>query len=529
MNPAPGTRDVEEPIYNVSSMWELVAARAERSPHATMLIDQAGRKITFGRFAERCAEIAAGLHTLGIGPGTVVSWQLPTRIDTVVLSMALARLGAVQNPILHIYREREVAFVLSQMKPEFFFVPRTFKGFDFAAMAERLSKDLEKPPAVVVADAGLPAAAPGTLPPTPSAASADEVRWVYYTSGTTSEPKGVRHTDRTLLSGGRGLAMALELRSDDVGSIAFPFAHIAGPDYLVMLLAVGLSSVLLESFVPSDAVETFGHNSVTMAGGSTAFYQAYLNEQRRQPGKRIIPSLRLLSGGGAPMPPEVFEEVHREMGIKVVHGYGMTEIPMITMGSPSDTDESLANTVGKPVHGAEIRIVNDDGKQASAGVDGEVRVRGPMVCKGYTDAEQSAQTFDDQGWFRTGDVGHMRADGHLVLTGRLKDIIIRKGENISAKEIEDLLYTHPKVADVAVIGLPDRDRGERVCAVVESAPEADALTFEEMRSHLAVAGLMAQKVPEQLEVVDTLPRNQTLNKVLKYKLREKYGADGSSG
>jgi cyclohexanecarboxylate-CoA ligase len=278
--------------------------------------------------------------------------------------------------------------------------------------------------------------------------------------------------------------------------------------------------VLLESFVPDVAVEVFSRHGATMAGGSTAFYMAYLNEQRKRPGTRLIPSLRLLSGGGAPMPPEVFYEVGREMGVTVTHGYGMTEIPMICMGSPSDTDDQLANTVGKPVFGAEIRIVAVDEVEARTGDDGEVRVRGPMVCKGYTDPRLSAESFDDQGYFRTGDVGHLRPDGHVVLTGRLKDIIIRKGENISAKEIEDLLYTHAKVGDVAVIGLPDRERGERVCAVVETAPGADALTFDEMVEHLRASGLMKQKVPEQLEVVDTLPRNETLNKVLKYKLRD---------
>ena len=193
---------------------------------------------------------------------------------------------------------------------------------------------------------------------------------------------------------------------------------------------------------------------------------------------------------------------------------------MICMGSPTDTEEQLAYTVGKPVSGAEIRIVGTDEAEAATGVDGEVRVRGPMVCKGYTDPALTAESFDAQGFFRTGDVGHLRPDGHLVLTGRLKDIIIRKGENISAKEIEDLLYTHPKVGDVAVVGLPDRTRGERVCAVVETAEGAEPLRFDEMVEHLRAAGLMTQKVPEQLEVVDALPRNKTLNKVLKYKLRE---------
>jgi len=147
-----------------------------------------------------------------------------------------------------------------------------------------------------------------------------------------------------------------------------------------------------------------------------------------------------------------------------------------------------------------------------------------MVCKGYTDTELTAQAFDSDGWFRTGDLGHLRPDGHLVLTGRLKDVIIRKGENISAREIEELAYAHPKVGDVAVIGLPDAERGERVCAVVELADGAEGLTLDELAAFLAEQGLMRQKIPEQLEVLDSLPRNETLRKVLKYQLRERFGS-----
>jgi len=506
-------------IYDVGSMWELVEARAAASGDHRMLVDEAGREITFGEFRDRCEVVAAGLHAMGVGPSTAVSWQLPTRIETIVLSMALARLGVVQNPIIHIYREREVAFALAQTGAEFFFVPGVWKGFDYVAMADTIGAGLKRPPTVVVAYDSLPEGDPATLP-APPPPGGEQVRWIYYTSGTTSDPKGVRHTDTTLVTGGRGLAMAVELSEQDVGSIAFPFAHIAGPDYLVTVLATGFSTVLLESFVPDVAVEVFSRNGVTMAGGSTAFYMAYLNEQRKQPGRKIIPTLRLLTGGGAPMPPEIFHEVAREIGVVVAHGYGMTEIPMICMGSPSDTEDQLAHTVGKPVFGAEVRIVTLEETEAATGVDGEVRVRGAMVCKGYTDPVLSAESFDDQGYFRTGDVGHLRPDGHVVLTERLKDIIIRKGENISAKEIEDLLYTHPKVGDVAVVGLPDRERGERVCAVVETAKGAEPLRFDEMVAHLRAAHLMKQKVPEQLEVVDALPRNETLNKVLKYKLRE---------
>jgi len=200
----------------------------------------------------------------------------------------------------------------------------------------------------------------------------------------------------------------------------------------------------------------------------------------------------------------------------------MTECPMICEGSPHDTDEQLAHTVGKPVVGLQMRIVKDDGTVAAPDEDGEVRLKGPMVFAGYTDADATASAFDVDGWFRTGDLGHLRPDGHVVLTGRLKDVIIRKGENISAKEIEDVLYAHPKVGDVAVIGLPDEERGERVCAVVERADGEAELTFDEMVEALTAAQLMRQKIPEQLEVVDRLPRNETLHKVLKFKLRETY-------
>jgi acyl-CoA synthetase (AMP-forming)/AMP-acid ligase II len=279
---------------------------------------------------------------------------------------------------------------------------------------------------------------------------------------------------------------------------------------------------VLEAFVPSEAVEIFRRHGVTMAGGSTAFYQAFLAEQRKAPGPPVIPSLRALSGGGAPKPPEIFRSVLAEMGVRIIHGYGMTEIPMISMGSPSDTDEQLLATEGAPVTDAEIRIVSADGELAGVAVNGEVRVRGPMVCKGYTDPIITADAFDTDGWFRTGDLGHLREDGHLVLTGRLKDVIIRKGENISAREVEELAYSHPKVGEVAVIGLPDAERGERVCAVVELAPGADGLTLEELAEYLSAQGLMRQKIPEQLELLDALPRNETLRKVLKYQLRDRF-------
>lgn len=514
---------MEGPITGAGSMWDLVERRAAVSPDALALVDERDRRLTFGELRRQAEVTAASLQELGAGPGAMVSWQLPTRLETVLVSLALARLGAVQNPIIHLYREREVGFALRQTSAILYLCPGTFKGTDFAAMGGALAADLPSPPRVVVVPDDLPAGDPGDLPPPPRPEHADEVRWIYYTSGTTADPKGVRHTDRTLLQGGLGLADALGMSPGDMGSMAFPFAHIAGPDYLVMMLSLGFPAVLLEQFVPAEAVEVLRRHGATVAGGSTAFYGAYLAEQRKQPDRPLIPTLRALAGGGAPMPPELFHEVAREMGVQVLHGYGMTEVPMITMGRPADTDDQLSTTVGRPVLGAEVRIVAPDGTPAPAGVDGEVRVRGAMVCRGYTDRALTDEAFDAEGWFRTGDVGHFRPDGHLVLTGRLKDIIIRKGENISAKEVEDLLYQHAKVGDVAVVGLPDPERGERVCAVVEPVAGQPPITFEEMVAHCRQAGLMAQKIPEQLEVVDALPRASSLGKVRKDELRRRFG------
>jgi acyl-CoA synthetase (AMP-forming)/AMP-acid ligase II len=509
------------------TLWELVARRAALTPDAPVLIqasagegDPAGdRRLTFGELRDHCERVAAGLYEMGVRPGTVVAWQLPTRIETALLSFALARIGAVQSPVIPFYRDREVGFALRESKAEFFAVPGVWRGFDHTEMARRLGA---RGVFEAYAYDDLPDGDPSVLPPPPSEGTS--VRWIYWTSGTTSDPKGVLHTDRSLIAGGSCLAHALHLSGDDVGSMAFPFAHIAGPDYTVMLLLYGFPAVMFEQFALPDALDGYRRHGVTVAGGSTAFYSMFLAEQRKlTPGARVIPTLRLLAGGGAPKPPEIYHAVVREMGCQLTHGYGMTEVPMITMGAPDDTAENLATTEGMPPPGMEIRVTDAEGKEVPAGVDGEVRLRGEAVCQGYLDPEQSAGVFDADGFLITGDLGHVRASGHLVLTGRAKDIIIRKGENISAKEIEDLLHRHPAVQDAAVIGLPDPERGERVCAVIEQRPgEHEAPTLDSMTAYLRGEGLSTYKLPEQLELVEALPRNETLRKVLKYKLRERF-------
>ncbi|MFI7344156.1 class I adenylate-forming enzyme family protein [Streptomyces sp. NPDC050085] len=508
--------DTAHALGAARTLWELVERRAALTPDRPVLL-QGERTLTFGELRDRGERVAAGLHERGVRPGTVVAWQLPTRIETALLAFALARIGAVQTPIIPFYRDKEVGFALRESKAEFFATPGTWRGFDHTAMARGLGAR-----GIFEAYENLPEGDPAVLPPPP--ADGTTVRFIYWTSGTTSDPKGVLHTDRSLIAGGSCLAHALHLSATDVGSMAFPYAHIAGPDYTVMLLLYGFPAVMFEQFALPDALDEYRRHGVTVAGGSTAFYSMFLAEQRKDPTRKVIPTLRLLAGGGAPKPPEIYHAVVREMDVQLTHGYGMSEVPMITMGAPDDTPQMLATTEGRPPEGMEICIVDADGKQVPAGVDGEVRLRGEAVCQGYLDPKQTAEAFDADGFLITGDLGHLLPTGHLVLTGRAKDIIIRKGENISAKEIEDLLHEHPAVQDAAVIGLPDAERGERVCAVLELHDGAEELTLDTVTAYLRGQGLSTFKLPEQVEVVAALPRNETLRKVLKYRLRERYSA-----
>jgi acyl-CoA synthetase (AMP-forming)/AMP-acid ligase II len=287
-------------------------------------------------------------------------------------------------------------------------------------------------------------------------------------------------------------------------------------------LRVGCAQVVVPVFDPATAVPFLARQGVTQATAVTVFHQAYLAAQREDPSKALFPDVRSFPGGGAPKPPQLHYDIRKEMGAPIVSGYGLTECPVLAMNGPDDADEKLAHTEGHACPPeVEIRIVKLEGGAAALGEEGEIRVRAPQQCLGYWDARLDAAAFDADGFFLTGDLGHLDAEGFLTITGRRKDVIIRKGENISAKEVEDLLYQHPRVADAAVIGLPDPSSGERACAVVVCKSASDPLEFGEMAEFLRARGLMVQKIPEQLERVAELPRNST-GKVLKHELRRIY-------
>jgi len=507
------------------TLWELLEQRVAATPDAVMAVDDGDRSITFAEYRAAAERAAAGLARLGIAEGDVVSWQLPTWIESLVLVAALSRLGVVQNPMLPIYRQREVGFITKQAGTRLLIVPGTWRNFDYEDMAREIAggqPGLE----VLVANRALPQGDPTQLPPPPMPPDdvADlPVRWYYYTSGTTADPKGAQHTDATIKAAAVGMCERLEVAASDRIGCVFPFTHIAGAVYIFSALTYGCTMIVVEGFDAEATPPVLARNDVTLAGAGTPFHMAYLAYQRNHPESApLFPKARAYIGGGAPKPPQLHYDIKAELGgVGVVSGYGMTEAPIVTMASVRDSDEVLADTEGRAVTGVDLVAVTLDGGRAPVGEEGEIRVKGPMLMRGYLDASLDVEAFDDDGYLRTGDLGVLDERGNVRITGRVKDIIIRNMENISAKELEDILFTHPKIADVAVIGLPDDRTGERACAVVVVQGD-DAPALDELSAYLLEKGLMKQKLPEQLEIVDALPRNPT-GKVLKFELRDRFG------
>lgn len=499
------------------SLWNLLVLRVEASGDAIAVIDEFDRRMTFAEVASVAERVAAGLLARGIGSGSTVSWQLPTRIETIVLSLALSRLGAIQNPIIPLYRQREVKAMIEQCSSDVLVTLPEFRGFDHRAMAENLQVASNGRLDVLLVSDELPDGDPADLPPPPS--GSDEVRWVYTTSGTTSAPKGVCHTDGTLIAGGVALADAIGAGPDDIGTILFPYAHIGGPDLLIASLTSGMSLVVMEVYEPVAAVELMRRTGATITGGSTPHYALLLEEQRKSPSTPVVPTLRMVTGGGAPMPEKLFRDVLAEIGIPILHAYGMTECPMITSARMSDSVEQLATTSGRPVLKCEVQIRSEEDEVLSSGEVGRVWLRGPMLFKEYRADGEIVRPFDADGWMFTGDTGRLEPDGHLVLVGREKDLIIRKGESISPVEIEEVLATHPSVVDIAVIGLPDERSGERICAVLQLHEGTAGLDVEEARSYCRAAGISPAKFPEEVVIVSEMPKTPTM-KIRKQNLRQ---------
>jgi acyl-CoA synthetase (AMP-forming)/AMP-acid ligase II len=509
--------------------WDLIEERAALTPDLPMLEDERARRLTFAGFREAAERVAAGLLGLGVQSGMTVSWQLPTVMEAAVLMAALSRLDVVQNPIIPILRDAEVGYMVAQLEADLLVTPGVWRGFDYAAMAARICATTGTRTLVVdhtgighngigPGELALPSGDPGGLPKL-GARSPDEVRWILYSSGTTAAPKGARHSDRSVMAGSNGIVDNIGVDGGDVVPIAFPITHVGGSAFLSAQLRVGCRLLLIEVFDAERSPLVMAEHGATVLGSAPPFFHAYLASQRARGPERLFPNLRMGVSGGAPSPPELHFEVKRELGgAGIVSGWGLTEFPIATEASASDSDGILAETVGRASPGVSIRVTDSDGSDLGAGHEGELRVRGDQMCLGYVDSELDAEAFDEKGYFRTGDLGTVDPAGYVRVTGRMKDIIIRNAENISATAVENVLYLHPRIADVAVVGIPDPRTGERCCAAVVLTAEGGPVTLAEIADHCRAEGLAAQRIPERLDIFDSLPRN-AMGKLLKQEIR----------
>ena len=521
-------RDEIAGFYRAQGAWrnETLPARfasvCGTAPDRVALVDD-GVSLTFPEAAERVERLAGHLGALGIGPGDVVSWQLPNWWEAAVLHHAALRIGALPNPLNMIFRGRELRFVLGQARPALLVVPQRFRRFDHAALALKMAGEglAER---VVVARGDAAGAAsldawltePASREIAPPLQRPSDPALLLYTSGTTSNPKGVMHSHETLLYEIDSLRDVHEITTGDCYLGGSPVTHVAGLVYgLLMPFALGTRTALLDRWDPGRALELIERERATFQTGAPTFLQTLA--EHPDVTRRDLSSFRLFSTGGANIPTEPIRLAEARLGCMVKRAYGSTEVPTLTATAFDDPDELRLGTDGRAIGAAEMRIVRD-GRDVAAGDEGEIWARSPEVFVGYRDPSLDADAFDDEGWFRTGDLGRIDGEGYLRVTGRLKDVIIRGGENISVKEIEDLLSEHPGVADVAVVGMPDPVLGERACAFVAPRRGSEALTFDEMVSFLEAREIARQKIPEKLVVRARLPKTAS-GKVLKTSLR----------
>lgn len=500
---------------------------AQEQPDGKAIVDR-GRIWTYAEVEDAVQRLAAALIDLGVGPGEVVSWQLPNWVEAILVHQATLRIGAVSNPIVAIYREAELTFILAQARSKVAFVPTTFRRFDYLSMYEGMRAQLPDLTSIVVVGPDAPADAlrfdslidREPVAPLPQR-DANDVALLLYTSGTTSSPKGVLHTHNTLNLENESMIDMLGVYDDDVIFMPSPLTHITGLLYGAQLpFQVRRPVVLLDIWSVEAAVELIDEHHCTWAIAATPFLHGLLDHCEQH--DRSLP-FRVFGCGGADVPPELIRKGRAVFGGYVGRIYGSSEAPTVSSNGPADDVLKASETDGRIFDVVQVKIVDPGGEEVGPGVSGEILTRGPELFLGYLDASLNDDAFTEDGWFRTGDLAVLDAEGYLTITGRSKDIIIRGGENISAKEIEDIVFEHPKVQDVAVVGQPDPVLQERVCAVVVLA-EGQEMTLEELVSFVAERGIAKQKWPERLIVTSALPRTAS-GKIQKFKIREEL-ADG---
>jgi non-ribosomal peptide synthetase component E (peptide arylation enzyme) len=489
---------------------------------------------TYSEVHEQSLALASGLAGLGVKQGDRVVVQLPNWIEAVIAYFAVARLGAVFVPRMMIYREHEILDTVSRTEAKAFIVTNEFRGFDHLGMARSVqSRCSSLEHLVVVGDPG-----PGEFsfsdlcelgPYDGPHPAADDPHIILFTSGTTAQPKAAVHTFNTYIAGGKALSDGWVLTQSDVCLMPSPVMHntgllagVVGPLY------VQGATVLQDVWDASEAIRLVERHRVTYTCGAPPFVTMMVDARRSSASTEDISSFRLFACGGAPIPGSVVRDAIEVLGCKVITVFGQSEASMQTHTHIDDPVEVVASSDGRAVPGMGVRILDEKDVEVPPGEEGEICCHGPGVMLGYwQDPERTASVLKD-GWFHSGDYGVMNSSGYLRVTGRKSDIIIRGGMNISPAEIDELLLEHPDIADVSVVGYPDRVMGERACAFIVSRGSAQ-LSLDDIRAFMRDRKVMVQKIPERLIFVDSLPRTAT-GKVEKYQLRAELAKlDGQTG
>ncbi|MEO6124678.1 MAG: AMP-binding protein [Ilumatobacteraceae bacterium] len=503
-----------------------VAEVARRTPRRIAVVE-GGRRIDYGELDREVHRVARGLIALGVDRGDVVTIELPNWWETNVVIHAVLRIGAIPNPVVPIYRDREMRFIIAQARPKVVVVPQIFRGFDFLDMLDRLTSGAtagssDAPTVVVVRPDGavpahvltyddLPLGDDASVDAAAGAAAADDIALLLYTSGTTADPKGVLHDHHTLDHENRSIIELFRLGHESTVFMGSPVTHITGFLYGVLLPPMlGATAVLLDVWEPNGARGLIDAESCRFTVGATPFLQG-LTDVYDESGAPC--PLHVFACGGADVPSALVRRARSVLDATVVRVYGSSEFPTVTCSGPDDDEHLAADTDGRPI-GTQIECRIDE--PDTDGV-GELLARGPELFLGYLDAALDADAFVEDRWFRTGDLASIDAEGAVTIRGRSKDIIVRGGENISAKEIEDLLYVHPAVREVAVVAMADPVMVERACAFVVTEPGVH-LELPELVDFLDQHRLARQKFPERLVLVDELPKTAS-GKVQKFVLR----------
>ena len=509
---------------------EFLLASARTSPEKPAIVADSGggqKRISWRELEDMTARAAASLRGLGLQRGDIIAMQSPTWWEAVVLTLACLRTGVVINPLMPIFREHELTFMLGFAEAKAFVVPKTYANFDFEGMANDLKAKLPALQHVIVMRGDGPDAFDTALlgggdrlqadsPGADAAGTADALSVLMYTSGTTGSPKGVMHTANTLMCCVDNIASRGKLTGDDVILIAAPIGHMIGfAAGLLLSVRLGATMVLQEAWNGKRGVELIVQEGVSYSAGAAPYLSDICEVSATATARPT--GLRLFLCAGAPIPPALIERAGRELNLRVTSVWGMTETLANTMTEPEFAFDKSAKTDGRPLDGSEVKVVDSDGRRLKNGEIGRLMVRGAQMLIGYY-KRPDIELFDSEGWMDTGDLAYMDDEGYIRIAGRTKDIIIRGGDNVPVADVENVLYEHPALLAVAVVGYPDARLGERACAFVQTRP-GQTFGLADLQAHMAAKKVAKQFWPERVEVVETMPRTPS-GKIQKFALRD---------